>query len=458
MANFVQQFRYFPTRFLSSRFICCSYAFKSPVDGYFPVLEGDFLYSFCDRLCRNAVQAARRPTPVVQVSSGKRPGDIPCYRIKPLSSPVQARYTGPDAGLSGMHGADNAERKECKQCELDWDSALPCAYGMALSLYDASSTSSRTKHNGDPVADVFGVVAYCNGSILSVADGVNWGEKSRLSARCAVHESLRYLEDTMERAQTTQEVVAYILRSFDAAQKMIIKKEATMTTLCTACVCQVEDGRWGLCVVIVGDSLMFVYSPSTGRVREVTGASHASDGRDLREAGGALGPSDGYNPDLGNLTCSFTFLDPGDIVFGTTDGVSDNFDPVVTMQRGHGNERSGASAMPQVDRSEGVQARMAKILNDEMPSGRVDCAKDLVIALLGHTVNQTEGKRRCLEAANDARDNPGLERDFVQKSHSMPGKLDHAAVVAVEVFLHQRARVQQRREQEVALAEEIGTL
>ena len=44
---------------------------------------------------------------------------------------------------------------------------------------------------------------------------------------------------------------------------------------------------------------------------------------------GALGPVDGINPELSNLTCSLTFVNPGDIVFLTSDGVSDNFDPVV---------------------------------------------------------------------------------------------------------------------------------
>lgn len=51
--------------------------------------------------------------------------------------------------------------------------------------------------------------------------------------------------------------------------------------------------------------------------------------RDMRDALGALGPVDGTNPELSNLTCSMTEVEPGDIVFVTSDGVSDNFDPVV---------------------------------------------------------------------------------------------------------------------------------
>ena len=33
--------------------------------------------------------------------------------------------------------------------------------------------------------------------------------------------------------------------------------------------------------------------------------------RDMRDAGGALGPVDGVNPELQNLTCSMTFVDDG---------------------------------------------------------------------------------------------------------------------------------------------------
>ena len=38
---------------------------------------------------------------------------------------------------------------------------------------------------------------------------------------------------------------------------------------------------------------------------------------------------DGRNPQLHNLTCSMTFVEKGDLVFITSDGISDNFDPVV---------------------------------------------------------------------------------------------------------------------------------
>ena len=49
----------------------------------------------------------------------------------------------------------------------------------------------------------------------------------------------------------------------------------------------------------------------------------------MRDALGALGPVSGSEPELNNLTVAMTVVDAGDIVFLTSDGISDNFDPVV---------------------------------------------------------------------------------------------------------------------------------
>jgi len=64
---------------------------------------------------------------------------------------------------------------------------------------------------GDPVADSFALCARDNNALLIVADGVNWGEKSRLASRCAVYGSMQfinhqlqsYIETTATSATTT---------------------------------------------------------------------------------------------------------------------------------------------------------------------------------------------------------------------------------------------------------------
>lgn len=65
-------------------------------------------------------------------------------------------------------------------------------------------------------------------------------------------------------------------------------------------------------------------------MREITrGCRDIHCMRDMRDALGALGPVAGCNPELKNLTLSMTEVEQGDIVFLTSDGISDNFDPVV---------------------------------------------------------------------------------------------------------------------------------
>ena len=58
------------------------------------------------------------------------------------------------------------------------------------------------------------------------------------------------------------------------------------------------------------DGIYFNYPPffsSQGNVRDVTEGSHdITANRDMRDALGALGPVDGLNPELSNLTCSIT--------------------------------------------------------------------------------------------------------------------------------------------------------
>lgn len=259
--------------------------------------------------------------------------ELPCQRIKPFARDTVVAATGPAEGIKKVDLTCCGSKKK-----KGIIAGIPCnkwsrhghyrAYGISTSLYECNPITNTI--SGDPVADVFSVVARRNNCILALADGVNWGEKSRLAARCAVAGSVDYLNENLFSAETTHDVFYSLVKSFEYAQSLIIKNEATMTTLCTAVVFQLENSdRWGLCCINIGDSLAFVYSKKQG-VREVTIGSHFDeDQRDMRNPGGSLGPADGYNPDLNNLTFSFTVVESGNIVFLTSDGVSDNFDPVV---------------------------------------------------------------------------------------------------------------------------------
>jgi len=136
----------------------------------------------------------------------------------------------------------------------------------------------------------------------------------------------------MEVVAGTQDIFELLLQSLDAAQRTILYHEAGLTTLCIAFVCPLQSLPYhAVCVVSVGDSLAYALSRHHGLREITTGSRDVSCERDIRDAGGALGPvRNGCDAELHNLTLSMTFVDPEDIVFVTTDGISDNFDPVIT--------------------------------------------------------------------------------------------------------------------------------
>ncbi|KAG4071145.1 hypothetical protein HA402_003277 [Bradysia odoriphaga] len=219
----------------------------------------------------------------------------------------------------------------------NWKYENDHAYGLAVSLYERNYLTKE--HAGNPVADCFGLVVRGNSAAMSIADGVNWGEGARLAARSAVQGSLEYLDTALfgqvpgGMATTTREVFVSLLRSFWEAHACILEIGGALTTLTVAVVLPLQEehanGKYVVCACNVGDSFGYVYSKEYG-VREITQGSHdITSMRDIRDAMGALGPVDGNKPELGNLTLSMTVVDAGDIVFLTSDGISDNFDPVV---------------------------------------------------------------------------------------------------------------------------------
>ena len=265
---------------------------------------------------------------------------MPNKKINKLEPHVVHAYEAPEDALGFIHERRRKNgRKPFSKPDADktpvagvlnWKGRDVACYGIVTSLYEREKDSSRNV--GDPVADCLAVVGRSNNCILALADGVNWGERSMIAARSAVYGAVTDLikGERLDQAQTTKDVFRAILHAFEFAQDVIMDEEATLTTLCVGVVVDLPDkDKWGFCVVNLGDSLAFVYS-QIGGVREVTVGSHSLDElRDMRYSGGALGPADGFNPDLGNLTFSYTQLENDDIVYLTSDGISDNFDPVI---------------------------------------------------------------------------------------------------------------------------------
>lgn len=77
----------------------------------------------------------------------------------------------------------------------NWNNPTANAYGACCSLYEVHPLTHR--HTGDPIADCFAIVTRSNSAIMVLADGVNWGVKSRTAARSAVHGCVDYLNKTL---------------------------------------------------------------------------------------------------------------------------------------------------------------------------------------------------------------------------------------------------------------------
>nr|CAD2192244.1 unnamed protein product [Meloidogyne enterolobii] len=221
----------------------------------------------------------------------------------------------------GLVGADDFSpfRNGSALEQLDWSSwDEHRALGLSTSLYERHPVSGLPA--GHPIADVFGIIARENNAILALADGVNWGDGARLAARCAIRGAIDHLNNAIERQQlnTTNEIFHSMLGAFHAAHALILQEGGALTTLCVAFVAPVKDSDSSvLCVCNVGDSLCFVYNQTHG-VNEITLGSHnIAQMRDMRDAGASQ-----FN--LFNDFCGkrgFSFI--------TSDGISDNFDPVV---------------------------------------------------------------------------------------------------------------------------------
>lgn len=332
----------------------------------------------------------------------------------------------------------------------NWNKRLLQLDGESMSLYHHIANSS-TRY-GDPIADVYALVARPNNAILVVADGCNWGPRPRQAARCAVHGCVSDLNSKLFESSpsTIIDIFQIMLSSLNGAQRLIVQNEGTTTTLCMAVVCEMTKSHdWGLCVVSVGDSPCFVWQKKTGLVLEATSKNHEGQDRDMRDSGGCLGANVGTNPDLSNLLCCFTHLSEGDIVFLTSDGISDNFDPVIMQQVSDPLQEyemgKGAAVL------ESVSAKRRQEMLLENLSGllrQADSNSDnglnaflLKEAVISHVIDLTDAKRQYMEAQEKEIEREGLtaseKRKLIkemQKTTTMyPGKLDHATVAAYQV-------------------------
>lgn len=377
-----------------------------------------------------------------------------------------AAFTGPNAGLTALDPMCSSDvRKsdvEIADCK-NWNMPSEFAYGISLSLYEEDRTAANTTRAppppqddassdllqsappiivGDPIADVFGVQVRENAAVLAVADGVGWGPKPRLAARCAVRAVMEHITTSLSeiREQPTSHTVSSILLESvtKKAQELILEHNATLTTLSVAVVCEMsQPNEWGLFVVAVGDSPVYVYCPHSQKTYDMTIGCHAHDGqRDRRMSGGTLGPSHGHKPDLENLTVSFRTISKGDIVICVSDGISDNFSSQsVSQMTGliHPDIAKGR-VKPCCDSI----LHLNEVLSKHQEELSVHLSAQTVVAkLVNYAVELTDQKRqfysRCNEQGINIKQRKNEDSDFAEEVNMLPGKLDHATAVAFQV-------------------------
>jgi serine/threonine protein phosphatase PrpC len=227
----------------------------------------------------------------------------------------------------------------------------------------------------------------------------------------------------------------------EKAQDLIMKHSATLTTLSAAIVCEMGTaGEWGLFVCAVGDSPVYVYCPHTHQVIEATVGCH--DGtRNMRMAGGVLGPSFGSSPDLSNLSYAFLPVFPGDIVFAVSDGVSDNFSSKAMSGLHSETTVVGLEEKSALKSCCENIPHLTKVLNQHQESLESNLSAQTVAAcLINHSVEVTHKKRllraQCLEENIDQKREAARNPEFAAKLNAATGKLDHASVVAYQVGRH----------------------
>eukprot|EP00731_Ephydatia_muelleri_P018271 Em0011g311a len=379
-----------------------------------------------------------------KISVGTCAAEIQCELIVSLDQQVLGAKAGP------LTAAEHSVEDVPERLTLDCDRPIQEANGESVTLYDFKPGGSGERY-GDPIADAYAVIARANNAILAIADGSDWGPQTREAARSAVRGSMECLNRRLFGSQyplkTTQDVMNAILQSVHSAHKCILQTEgATSSSLCVAVVCElvrpVRNKNWCVCVANLGDSACFVWSNRKGIVQEVT---YSASGR-----GPYLGRANGDKSDKCDLHCSFLPVHENDTVFLVTNGIIQNFDPVVLLEAtandkaDRGSPASEPVALPVLSPEERRTAKLAKLTGlflNARSRRRVEylSAMYLVETLISYAIQITDEKRKFLERCwsdvdyINAEDRSSKEHEILKIADDYPGKLDHATAVAYKV-------------------------
>ncbi|KAL6059374.1 PPM-type phosphatase domain-containing protein [Balamuthia mandrillaris] len=322
---------------------------------------------------------------------------------------------------------------------------------------------------GDPICDSYAVQVLPHHTIMAVADGCNWGEKPKEASRLACSSFIEYFRSSFDKMSTLKDVGRVLLRAFARAHTKILesgmpavsgekasprmeadgsqvraRKKTTQvsfsgtTTLIGGVLLELPSesaeqfgAQWAFVCASVGDCKAFLYSRSTGTVKDITRGNRPVSS-DMKDPGGRLGPiSDKHNnPDLRNLGLFMCPCEEDSILVLLSDGIHDNLDPEhlgllpKDLQEDAGESWDETKLLQLLKEQYRAKCFQEKVLREgESPMSITPAL--LTHRLIQHCKDVTRPSRKWMQA-NPSRRIPNDRTRFI-------GKMDHATCLAVLV-------------------------
>jgi len=195
--------------------------------------------------------------------------------------------------------------------------------------------------------------------------------------------------------------------------------------------------QWAFICASIGDCKAFCWSPSTGKVVDIT-VGNRTNLTDAQDPGGRIGPYlQGGTPDLRNLDLYLHPCSKGDILLLVSDGVHDNLDP---QQLGKNPKEFGIDAESWKDAEDNFPEETedakttfrCKFLSSELGEIAKKNKDFPLVDICQHIIHYcwylTKKSREFMEQFPNKRQ----PVDYVQ----YPGKMDHTTVVALRVGMY----------------------
>lgn len=315
-------------------------------------------------------------------------------------------------------------------------------FGNHCCCHTISTYPLKDNHHmreGDPICDRYFVKLFENRMIGALADGCNWGERTRRAAKKACKAFTLYLNESHRKPKNLQEIAKLMLGGFADAHRKILESasegvwEAGTTTMNGHMICRASSNgsgdnfKWVFICCNLGDCKAFHYSKQTKKVNDIT-KNTRFDVRDSGDPGGRLGPREDGQPDLRNLAFYWENCEEGDYIFIVSDGVYDNcdlrhqgFKPADVGLQGDSWNDVDINQAAVVDAAF-VEEQLATIINGIQ--GEVH-PQAICSAITDHCFKLTENTRQFMIQNPNCR----LPKDYTL----YPGKVDHTTVLCYQV-------------------------